>query len=230
MQKQKTLFKIAGLLAIFGGVVCYVSDHFLRGGIAPGPAIDIVEFLPTVPFEPVLWGSILGYAALPLYLLGLWPLYRALEPAGRLLASVPVVLLGYTFTLFPGYHYSAVLYSLGLRTAAESSNGLLTEQLMQVHESALYVIMFPMATASIWIAILILSGKTLYARWMAFISPLLLPVVSPLIKKMIPSPWGAYVIPGSGTIVLILFIALAVWVSWPSPKRYIGGDPKVTIE
>lgn len=228
MKKRETIFKIAGLLSIFGGVVCYVSDHFLRGGVAPGPAIDIVEALPKVPFEPVLFGSILGYASLPLFLLGLWPLYRALEPAGRVLASVPVVLLGYSLTLFPGYHYAAVLYSLGFRTASENSNDLLIEQLLQVHQSAIYVIMFPLLIASIWIALLILSGKTRYSRWMAVVSPLLM-IVVPTLVKMIPSPWGGYIIPGAGTLMFILFLALAVWVSWPSQKKHTNHERKETV-
>ncbi|MEM6526445.1 MAG: hypothetical protein AAF693_21815 [Bacteroidota bacterium] len=87
--KKQTFFKIAGVLAIFGGVLTYISDHLLRGEFEPGPAVGIVEALRTLPFEPLYCGSLLGYATLPLYPLGLWLLYRSLESAGRVLASVP---------------------------------------------------------------------------------------------------------------------------------------------
>ncbi|MEM9172989.1 MAG: DUF6796 family protein, partial [Pseudomonadota bacterium] len=199
------------------------SDHLLRGGIAPGPALSIMEALHTVPFQPVLWGSLLGYAVLPLALLGLWPLYRALEPAGRRLALVPVVLFGYSLTLFAGYHYAAVLYALGFQAADAASNSLLTEQLMQVNDGALTVIGIPLTIASLWIIGLILSGKTLYARWMAIVSPLLTQLISPLVK-MIPSPYGGYIVPGSMTIVFVVFFALALWVSWPSSKPGVSSE------
>lgn len=217
MKKQTALFKTAGLLAIFGGVLTYVSDHLLRGEFAPGPAVGIVEAIRTLPYEPLYWGSLLGYAALPLYLFGLWPLYRALEPAGCVLALIPVIVLGYALALFPGYHYSAVLYALGFQAADGSSNGLLNDRLVEVHDGTLMIIMPPVVIASLWIAALVLSGKTLYSRWMVVASPLLM-VLIPILVVKIPGPWGGYIIPGAGTIGLIVFFAMAVWVSWPSFK------------
>jgi uncharacterized membrane protein YiaA len=226
---QKKAFKVAGFLAIFGGIVCYVSDHYLRGGFAPGPAVGLMEGLEAAPYTPVLFGSILGYAVLPFYLLGLWPLYRALKPAGRFLASVPVFLFGFAFTLFPGYHHAAVLYALGFKAATENADSLLAAQLAQVHESALLVIAIPMTIASLWMAVLVLSGKTRYARWMAIVSPLLAPLISPLLLYL-PDPWGGYLVPGAGTLVFVLFFALTVWVSWPGSRTNESIDPKVILD
>ncbi|CAM1369944.1 DUF6796 family protein [Tenacibaculum xiamenense] len=226
MKKQTTLFKTAGLLAIFGGVLTYISDHMLRGEFAPGSAVGIIDVIRTgkLAYEPLYWGSLLGYATLPLYLLGLWPLYRALEPAGRVLATIPVILLGYALALFPGYHYAAILYALGFESANNSSNSLLSEQLMQVLDGTHMIIMPTVILSSLWIAVLILSGKTLYARWMVIASPLLMVLIPILVVKMIPSPWGGYIIPGSGTIGLIIFFAMAVWVSWPTSKTDFSKD------
>lgn len=223
MNKQ-ILFKSAGILAIIGGLICYVSDHLLRGGVGPGPAISFIDALRTAPFGPVYWGSIIGYAALPLWLLGLWPLYRALEPAGPRLAAVPVILLGYALALFPGYHYAAALYALGFQVVDANSDSLLNDQLMQVHDGALMAIAGPLTIASLWVVVLILTGKTRYARWMAIISPFLAPLAYSL-AAMIPSPWGAYIIPGAGTLVFTLFFALALWVTWGTAKTDLDRIP-----
>lgn len=136
-----------------------------------------------------------------------------------------MILFGYALTLFPGYHYSAVLYALGFQAADGGSNTLLNDQLMQVHDGTLMIIIPPVIIASLWIAVLVLSGKTLYSRWMVVASPLLM-VLIPTLVVMIPSPWGGYIIPGAGTIGLIVFFAMAVWVSWPPPKMGLRGDMK----
>ncbi len=218
MKVQNKLFKIAGFLAILGGIITYISDHLLRGEFAPGPPIGIIDALHTLPYEPLYIGSLLGYAALPLYLFGLWPLYRALEPAGHFLALIPVILLGYALTLFPGYHYSAVLYALGFQIADSSANNLLNEQLMQTLQSTHMIIMPTVILSSLWIATLILLGKTRYSRWMVIASPLLMFIIPTLIVKIVPNPLGGYIIPGSGTIGLIVFFAITVWVSRASLK------------
>lgn len=218
--KKQILFRTAGFLAIFGGILTYVSDHLLRGEFAAGPAVGIVDAIRTLslPYAPLYWGSLLGYAALPLYLLGLWPLYRALEPAGRILAAIPVILFGYALALFPGYHYAAVLYALGFQAADSTSNSLLNDRLIQVLDGTHMIIMPIVILSSLWIAVLILSGKTLYSRWMVVASPLLMMLIPALVVKIIPNPWGGYVIPGSGTVGLIIFFTMAVWVSWTSIK------------
>ncbi|MEM6526444.1 MAG: DUF6796 family protein [Bacteroidota bacterium] len=102
-----------------------------------------------------------------------------------------MILFGYALALFPGYHYSTVLYSLGFQAADGSSNNLLNDQLMQVHAGTLMIIMPLVILSSLWIATLILSGKTRYARWMVVASPLLIVLIPTLVVEMIPSPWAA---------------------------------------
>ena len=83
------LLRTAGLLAVAGGLVNAVSDYLLQGGLVARRAVNTYEFLPEAPYDLVFLGSILGNAAIPLWLLGFFPVYVALAPAGRWL-SIPV--------------------------------------------------------------------------------------------------------------------------------------------
>ncbi len=56
-------------------------------------------------------GSLLGAAVIPLWLLGLWPVYRALEPAGPSLALAIALLFGFGIAVASGYHGTYVFYA-----------------------------------------------------------------------------------------------------------------------
>ena len=67
------LLRAAGLLAVLGGVLNGFADYLLQGGLVPRAAVNTYENLATVPYEMVFWGSIIGNAAIPLWLLGFGP-------------------------------------------------------------------------------------------------------------------------------------------------------------
>ena len=73
-------------------------------GVVPHPGADTeitLEALQAVPYDLVFTGSLLGNAVIPLWLLGLWPVYVALAPAGRWLSLPPVFILGYALRALP---------------------------------------------------------------------------------------------------------------------------------
>ncbi|MEM6412021.1 MAG: DUF6796 family protein, partial [Pseudomonadota bacterium] len=105
------MMRIAGILAVLGGVINGFADYLLQGGLILGPAVNTYENLANVDYDLVFWGTIIGNAAIPLWLLGFWPVYVALAPAGRWFALPTVILLGYGFSLFAGYHGFYALYA-----------------------------------------------------------------------------------------------------------------------
>lgn len=213
-----------GLLAIVGGVVNAVSDYFLQGGLRLDEAVNTYVNLPNAPFQDVYWGAVFGYASIPLWLLGLFPLYKALEPAGLKSALPPVLLFGYALSMFPGYHYSYAIYAAGFQAAgdpqfaSEVVMSTLNERLHYTHEGMINVFKFPMVISSLWFAWLIVSGRTHYKRWMFLMVPILAPALQPLVE-MTPAPLGSLLRPAFGTIVFTLFFALATYVYWQAHKN-----------
>ncbi len=221
-----SLLRAAGLLAVAGGLVNAVSDYMLQGGLAPRAAVNTFEYLPQAPFDLVLLGSVLGNAALPFWLLGFWPVYVALAPAGRWLALPPVFLLGYAFSIFPGYHGSYALYAAGFQAAdaavASEALTLMVERMHAFHGAQRALIGATVPIGSLWFAVLVLLGRTRYARWMVLSTPLLAPLLQPYIE-MLPAPFGGIVRPAWGTLFFSAFFLLATLVTWNVQP---GADPR----
>ena len=215
---NQTFIRGAGFAAILGGIVNAYSDYLLQGGLIVRAAVNTYKHLPNAPYEMVYWGSIIGNAAIPLWLLGFFAVYKALEPMGPALAIPPILLLAYAFSLFPGYHGSYALYAAGFQADPDqlvlSPTGMsLTDQLHQFHSSIMTIIGPTVTIGSLWLAIMILSGRTRYARWMAVFVPLMA-MPSQYLVEMLPAPYGGIVRPAWGTLIFTLFFALSLFVSW----------------
>ena len=223
------LLRAAGLLAIAGGVANAVADYMLQGGPQPGPGVNTYAQLAVAPYDQVFLGSIIGNAASPLGLLGFWPVYVGLAPAGRKLALPPVLLLAYAFSMFPGYHESYALYAAGFQAQAAAPAELagtlatMVDRMHAYHAAVLNLITIGAPIGSLWFAAVVLFRKTLYPRWAALLSPILVPLTQPL-AEMLPGPYGAYIRPAWGTTIFTLFFLLTTLVTWNvSPGR--DGEP-----
>jgi hypothetical protein len=215
-----TTCRVAGSLAVAGGLTNLVADYLLRGGPAPvsGAAITL-EALGSAPFDLVFAGSVLGAAAIPFWLLGLWPVYKALEPAGQWLAAVPVLFFAYGVALASGYHGSYAFYAAGyqaLGAAAGNTEPILAEMIerFRAYHDALLMLMVPpwMVGSLVFVAVAAFF-RTHYARWMAVASPILVPLTVPLAEAL-PAPLGGYVRPILGTAIWTLFFLVATIVTW----------------
>lgn len=99
-------------------------DYLLRGASVPLTVADLfLAVLAKVPFEAVLAGSILGATAIPLRLLGLWPVYRAPEPVSRRLAIATVLLFGFGIAVGSGYHAAYAFYAGGYQALEAGVHG-----------------------------------------------------------------------------------------------------------
>jgi hypothetical protein len=228
--RSVALRRLAGVLAVLAGLTNAVADYLLRGGPAPvsGAAITL-EALQAVPYDSVFAGSVLGAAVIPLWLLGLWPVYVALEPAGRWLALPPVVLLGYMLALAPGYHGAFAFYAAGyqaLGAAPPEAHPILTpmiERFLGYHDAVFYLIAGVATLGSVWFVVAAGFFRTHYARWMALASPILVPLTVPLAQAL-PAPLGGYVRPILGTTIWTLFFLVATFATWN-----LGGSARARI-
>jgi hypothetical protein len=212
--------RAAGIAAILGGLANFVADYMIRGGPAPTSASAItLEALGTVPPEMAFAGGVLGAAAIPLWAFGLVPVYAALEPAGRRLALIPVILMGYGIAVGSGSHGAYALYAGGFRARdsvgsdAESILTSMVEQFVAFDQALVTIIVVPWMIGSIAFVAIVALRRTHYARWMALLSPILVPITMPVVASL-PAPIGGYVRPIMGTSIWTLFFVVAVLVTW----------------
>ncbi|MGH0034486.1 MAG: DUF6796 family protein [Myxococcota bacterium] len=215
-----SMIRIAGCGAVLGGIANGVADSLLRGGPAPAAGADLtLEALANVPFASVYAGSLLGAAAIPLWLLGLWPVYRALEPAGPRRALAIVLLFGYGIAVASGYHGTYAFYAGGyqaLEAVGPESRPVVVEMMSRFrshHDALMAVFVVPWVVASLGFVVVVLFFRTVYARWMVLLSPILVPVTAPLVAAL-PSPIGGWVRPVHGTTIWTLFFLLTTVVTW----------------
>jgi hypothetical protein len=217
---SQNMLRLAGLLSILCTLVNAIADLLLFGGGLPVSGAEItVEALRSVPYQSVFIGNLLGVIVIPFWLLGLWPVYEALKPAGSWFAWPVVLFLGYALALFPLYHGAFAFYAAGYQALAAVSGDaqtILTEMMgrLLAVRGALYTLIAVGATlGSLWFVATVVFRRTRYARWMAVISPLLVPVASPLVRWL-PAPIGGYVFPPFATLVFTFFFLFATAVTW----------------
>ena len=212
--------RAAGVIAILGGATNAVADFLLRGGPAPVAGADItLPGLADVPFESVHAGSLLGAAAMPLWLFGLWPVYRALEPAGPRLALAIVLAFGYGIVVASGYHGTYVFFAGGyqaLQAVGPEPHAAIVEMVERFlahHDAAMIVFVVPWVVASVGFVVVVLVFRTHYARWMVLLSPILVPIAMPVVAAL-PSPFGGWIRPAAGTAIWTAFFAVTTIVTW----------------
>jgi hypothetical protein len=223
--ERQSLLRLAGVMSILCTLVNAVADLLLFGGGMPVSGAEItVEALRSAPYQSVFTGSILGVIVIPFWLLGLWPVYEALKPAGSWLAWPVVLFLGYALALFPLYHGAFAFYAAGYQALAAVSGDAqatlteLIERFLAVR-GALYVLIAVSATlGSLWFIVAVVFGRTRYARWMAVLSPLLVPLASPLVR-LLPAPIGGYALPPFATLIFTVFFLLATVATWNQATR-----------
>jgi hypothetical protein len=223
MTNKRFLLRLAGILAILGGFINGISDYLLQGGLIGRAAVNTYEHLPNAPFDLVFLGSIIGNAALPFWLLGFWPLYHALKPAGPWLSIPPVFILGYFYALCPGYHGSYALYAAGFQAHQQMSQSevmiTLIEQLHAYHEVILIPIGITCIIGSIWLIIAILSKRTYFPLWVVLFTPIIVPITQPWIE-MLPSPYGGFIRPAWGTTIMTLLFIIATKLIWNAKEEF----------
>jgi hypothetical protein len=211
--------RTAGILAVVGGLANAGSDYLLQGGLIARSAVNTYENLAFTPYDLVFLGSIIGNMAIPLWLLGFFPVYVALAPAGRWYAVPSVFFLGYAYALFPGYHGAYALYAAGFQAergapaALTETMTVLVERLHAYHGALLTAIGVVSVIGSLWFIAAVLSGRTRFARWMVIFSPLVVPLTQPLVE-MLPAPYGGFIRPAWGTTIMTVFFLLATIVTW----------------
>ena len=219
--------RACGLAAILGDVLNVVADHMLRGGPAPCSAAEITfESLGSVPTGIVFTGGVLGAAAIPLWLFGLVPVFAALAPAGRLLALIPVVTTAYGIAVASGSHGAYALYAEGYRalgsvgSEADPVLTIMMDRFMDYDRSIVAIIAASWMIGSLAFVVIVLLCPTHYRRWMAFLSPILVPLAMPL-GAALPAPIGGYVRPILGTTIRTSFFVMATVLTWSAPGNRV---------
>ena len=217
-----SILRAGGVVAVLAGLVNAIGDFALRGGpsTVAGSALTL-ESLADVPHASIRLGSLLGSLAMPLWILGLGPVFVGLRRAGPWLASVCVLLFGYGVCAGAAYHGAYVAYGSGLALHADhpETEGVAEHlsHLLGYHDTLLSIMTPPWIAASVLFVVLVATGRSSFPRWMAVTSPILVPI-SVSLAATLPAPFGGVVRPALGSLIWSAFFALALRFTWDGPE------------
>lgn len=194
--------QLSGLLAIVGALVYSVGDILLlasKADLADYPnlqphakALSGSEKMVVLSWPRLIWGGLLGVFATPLVLAGFWQVYQGLALAGPGAALPPAMLFAVSSVIGAFVHGSFIYlgeYVQALNQVDEKSQPVLLEML--AHHRIIMIITYGflltcILVATIWYIMLVVSGQTLFPRWMAAINPVTALAAWMILKKALP--------------------------------------------
>jgi len=156
----------------------------------------------------------------PIYALAYYHWWIGMRKAGFWLARVPLILLAYSILMIGGIQHAGFAF-LSVLEQAKAVVGSTDEAFFSLANSYMidHFIMGDLTAiitfflGSIWHAIGILSGKTMYPRWFLIVSPLGVLIITMVIGIFLPAPYAGFVLALFGTwFMLIPCIASTIWL------------------
>ena len=206
---------ITGIIGIFAAILVGTGEFLLHYSPAGDYADDgKYVYLLQVSEWRITTGHFLGVFGAPFYLIGFWHIYLGLKPYGKIIPYLVFFISAYGFifgTVWIGSRASIALLAQA-NYAAEGHNSEVLSELIQYYilhsESLLQVIRATTLISSLAFIFMVLSGKTLYPRWMAIFNPIVL-LVSSFILFAVAPEIGKYTMPIALNMGYFLFFSLS---------------------
>ena len=218
MTNPKTIIGL-GVLATFGAFMGMLADVFS----AWSPNTSEMETAFSVSLESIrglyeekprwtyVLGNYLGVYFIPLHILGFFLVYQALKSASTKWAIIFLVLGLYLTPIGVGLH--GTLAFVG--DIIQSRDAGLIDGIRDYWQPWAYSLVFLYAIVSVLILMLILTGRSLYPRWTALVSPIALVVFTGIVIAILPdSATGlkAFLSLTGLNLPLMIFFAITTWV------------------
>ena len=204
---------ISGFIGLLAAVLVGTGEfllHFDALGRFGGD--DAYLFMQGISVERTTLGHFFGVLGAPLYVVGFWHLMKMLEPAGLLASRVAFAIMSYGIMVGAVWLGSRASISamVNFDGTADLSQlialyELRYESLLQVTRVAALVF----SAIYIW---LVLSGRSLYPKWMALLNPVFLILVSFGIWMLLPT-LGVYLMPVALNVAFAILFMVSIYYS-----------------
>jgi hypothetical protein len=186
-KKNIQLFGSIALLGALGGVLADLFSAWSNTPNSMATAISIdAQTIKGLFLDKPRWsfilGNYLGVFFIPLHMFGFYLIHIALKPAGKFKAYIFLVLSIYIVAIGAGFH--GTLAFIG--DTIQSGDNELLNNMLTYWQNWGAVMIIGYLGISIFLLALIVSGKTLYSRKSAFLSPLALMVASTILITILP--------------------------------------------
>ena len=218
MTSPKTIV-ILGVVTTFGAFMGVLADFF--SAWSPNPSemetafsvsLDSIRgFYEGKPRWTFVLGNYFGVLFIPLHILGFFLAYHALKPASPKWAMVYLAVSVYIIPVGVGLHGSLAFIGDIIQFGDEG----LIDGIRVYWEPWAFYLVVGYSIVSILILSLILTGRSLYPRWVALVSPIGFVVFSSILTAILPDSANGLKVFLSITglnLPLMAFFAVTTWV------------------
>jgi hypothetical protein len=206
-------FRVLGGIGLAGSLLLLAADLLLVYSPIPAPQFNVFTAAVGKSEARLVAGSLLGVFAIPLVLASFGHIFLALQPGGAWAAGPPVVLGVFAYVTGAGFHTAIPLYITAIQAenARDASASPLLKRMGKVFiplQKALFALV---AASSVCLLASILSGKTLYPRWMAIVSPLPVLAAFRLAMRLASPSVVGVLFPAGNNLAMMVFVCCSLF-------------------
>lgn len=223
LRKQLLILGVTvSILILWNGVCDYIYAYSAQLSGAEYSSSPVFKVLLTADGRPH-WMVMLAQTAgwlYPFYALIYYHWWIGMRKAGVWLSTAPLLVLAYAIIMIGGHQHTGFAFLSVLEQAKEVVGCTDMKFFSLANRYIIEHFIFGDLTAiitfyvgSIWHAIGILSGKTMYPRWFLIVSPLGVLTITTVVGSFLPAPFAGFALGLFGTwYMLIPSIATTIWL------------------
>ena len=211
MKASESQITRAGIFGLIAAILVGTGEFLLHFD-ALGRFTEGYSFMQGISAERSTVGHFFGVLSAPLYIIGFWHLMKMLEPAGKVLSHMAFFIMSYGIIIGAVWIGSRSNMSALVNDIALSDNHVLTSLYELRYENLLQITRLAVLMFSIIFVRLVLTGRTLYPRWMAILNPIVLILMSFVIWLCVPAI-GIYMMPIALNVAFALLFSISIYFS-----------------
>lgn len=212
---------IAGWLGLIGAFFVGVGEFALQFSPQGGYEAEDYSYFAQVSETRLSYGHFFSVLAAPFYLIGYWHLGQMFVRGGSIKSGWFITLFGsYAFVVGTAWLGGRVYLAFTAQAIASAGSGESAQMLTTLlatfsehNEPLVNALRLAMLVISLLWVVLISQGKTLYPRWVAIFSPIMLLITIFVIYFYISPVLGAWLLPAAMNVVHVVIFAVSIYVS-----------------
>ena len=206
--KETTNLTFLLLVGLAGTVITGIGEfllHFNTDGYA-----SEIEMVRNVPLDRAGKGHFMVVFGAPLYFAGYYAIYRMVESANRKLAQAFFIAGVFSFAVGGVWVASRYFIAVVLQQSAGTEDyAVYLSNYDEYYQSLVWALrILVLAVSAFWIA-LIVSGKTIFPKWMVIVSPVLLLAMVFGLYAGLPAV-GTYLVPTAMNVAHLIFFSVVM--------------------
>jgi hypothetical protein len=207
-------FGISGII----GSLFFICGDLLYNHVPGSSGIPVVK-MGKLPPSRLIHAGTLGLVGCWFYVLAAWHIYLAFRPAGEIFAFILLLAFGAVMICYGISHIAYFSIAAGAQVAADNgtdleAGGRLGKAFFQ---RLVYITYVPVGISSLMMLFGIVTGRSLYPRWMFIFLPLIIYLLKTPLVWILKGRLRELVNDSYDNIVLFVFFLISTLVLWNVP-------------